>query len=818
MNNEVRQSIVEWLYGQKYWVQLATQKILEKKEITEEDIDELLFLLKCDNGESTDSSINFSFFYKETKATESFKIKSIGDVQGIEQILPKKPLGFGENLSVVYGNNGSGKSGYTRIFKRVFGKENNDLLQDVFKPKQKVQKCSIEVLFRNEAKKIEWTANSSNVTQLEPIDIFDSTTETGYIDKENESSYLPLEVSLFEDLVNVFKRIEEKLQREIEPASKLPKKPIAFSQEKCIDLMYNWLRPDSDIKELEEYYTFTDEDRKNKKTLVERLEGTPQVLLRKKQQQKTQIIALKNKMIDASNLVDQESCKEISKLYSLLKSKKEEVQEVARVLSNNAMLDAVGGDAWKAMWRAAKKYSEEAAYKNIDYPNLNDGARCVLCHQEIAQETKIRLKRFNEFVNKEVQIELQDIKNRYDMKIKNLPEKIKDESLKTLIQAAQLNEEEWLPRLKKIVESIEETKKRVLENNLDGLKLFGLGKNLEEDFKELISNISDNIETHKMDEESFDERKIKKDINDLKAKEWADSHIEAMIDEVERLKKNDRIKNWKNLVKTKNLSTKAGEIAENILTKEYIKRFNQELTSLGANNLQVELIKSKVSLGRVKHKLKLKGLDPSSGNIGLKPLSDGEKKVISLAAFLADIRGKPFRTPFVFDDPVSSLDNKYEKAIAKRLIRLSEDRQVIVFTHRLSFLGLLSTAQNVHQKYIKREDWGCGEHSDLPLFAKKPIGAIKNLKNDRLVKARNMMNRNGKEDSDPMVKSICTDFRILLERVIEIELMAGIVQRHERRIMTTGKIKNLSKISKEDCTLLDGKVMTRSDIPRKSIG
>jgi ABC-type bacteriocin/lantibiotic exporter with double-glycine peptidase domain len=63
-----------------------------------------------------------------------------------------------------------------------------------------------------------------------------------------------------------------------------------------------------------------------------------------------------------------------------------------------------------------------------------------------------------------------------------------------------------------------------------------------------------------------------------------------------------------------------------------------------------------------------------------------------LAAFLADITGSGQPTPFVFDDPISSLDQEFEERVADRLVELLRTRQVIVFTHRLSLLALLEDA------------------------------------------------------------------------------------------------------------------------------
>ena len=58
-----------------------------------------------------------------------------------------------------------------------------------------------------------------------------------------------------------------------------------------------------------------------------------------------------------------------------------------------------------------------------------------------------------------------------------------------------------------------------------------------------------------------------------------------------------------------------------------------------------------------------------------------------------------------------------------------------------------------------------------------------------------------------LLKSICSDFRTLVERSIENDLLCGIVQRFQRPIHTL-KIKDLAKLKESDCNLLDS-LMTK---------
>ena len=70
-------------------------------------------------------------------------------------------------------------------------------------------------------------------------------------------------------------------------------------------------------------------------------------------------------------------------------------------------------------------------------------------------------------------------------------------------------------------------------------------------------------------------------------------------------------------------------------------------------------------------------------------LSEGEQKVVALADFLAEASLKPDRSPIVMDDPVTSLDHKRLQHVVDRVVELSRDRQVIVFTHDIWFAAEL---------------------------------------------------------------------------------------------------------------------------------
>ncbi|NUN06643.1 MAG: restriction endonuclease [Bdellovibrio sp.] len=804
MSNDVRNSMVAWLYTQPLWTQKAAEKILKKEEITEKNLNELLDCLKSEDGQKIGQLVDFSFFSQIVEDGVTLKIKSIGDIHGIDNLAPRTPLNFGDNLSVIYGNNGSGKSGYTRILKKSCGKNNAlDLISNVFKEAPTEKKCAISFNINGQETTTEWKANTAPIPQLQGVDIFDSSSDGAYLNGETEATYMPIEVMLFERLVWIFDSLKQRLDKSAAAlSSKLPTKPSEFGQSKYIDAMYTHLKHNSDQEKLKIFFEFTSSDDITLKSLEERIKTAPSELAKQKIQRKNQITGLLDSISNSSVLVTQAFCDEVETLKKDVETKKQATLDAAKVLADNSKLQGIGEQTWKSMWLAAKKYSEEVAYNGISYPNVAKDSVCVLCHQDLSESAKARMTSFGEYIQGQLQSDLQKSENLYQQKLTSLPQIPSEESLKTAIQACQLDEAKWLPIIKETWLKIEAVKKKLTEKQDEKVVGFPYDKSIFTEIETIKNRLDEEILTHTKDGESFDLKKAQQELNDLKSKKWASSYLNVMLEEITRLKELNQIEAWAKQAGTSALSKKAGEVSEKILTEAYVERFNNELKALGANKISVELIKARTGKGKVKHKLQLKNVNQAFSKIQLNPLSEGERRIISLAAFLADVMGKSHKAPFVFDDPISSLDQIYEERTAQRLIDLSKDRQVIVFTHRLSLLGLLSA--DSHTKHIRREQWGCGEHSDIPLFASNPISAVKNLKNERLAQAKKLRTSSGSDTYNILAKAICSDFRILLERIIEQELLGGIIQRHKRKVTTDGKLKNLSKIQKKDCELLEG--------------
>lgn len=246
------------------------------------------------------------------------------------------------------------------------------------------------------------------------------------------------------------------------------------------------------------------------------------------------------------------------------------------------------------------------------------------------------------------------------------------------------------------------------------------------------------------------------------------------------------------------------------MSEDYIKRFNVELQKLTKGLVHVALKQQRGGKGKVPFKIEL--LDAKEDKVSpTDVLSEGENRVVSLAAFFAEASGRNEECPLVVDDPISSLDYSYEESVISRFVEAAKHRQVIVFTHRISVVvGINEIAKKQKVDYTELKISGRGQEKGVPItsaeYGGKTLGSINNLLNTNIAQIKKL------DINDPIyderVHYVCQQMRIIVEKSVEDVLLNGVVKRFRRDIKTKDMIGQLANISREDCDLID-EMMTK---------
>jgi hypothetical protein len=116
--------ILEWSPARPTWQQDALRRIVAKGRLNSDDIAQLTALcLKCKGKAGIELDpvpLTGSDRYIRTTAGGTITLLSISDVRNANRLACGQTLNFAPaGMTIVYGDNGSGKSGYARILKRA---------------------------------------------------------------------------------------------------------------------------------------------------------------------------------------------------------------------------------------------------------------------------------------------------------------------------------------------------------------------------------------------------------------------------------------------------------------------------------------------------------------------------------------------------------------------------------------------------------------------------------------------------------------------------------------------------------------------------
>ncbi|HVA18190.1 MAG TPA: AAA family ATPase, partial [Candidatus Dormibacteraeota bacterium] len=252
------------------------------------------------------------------------------------------------------------------------------------------------------------------------------------------------------------------------------------------------------------------------------------------------------------------------------------------------------------------------------------------------------------------------------------------------------------------------------------------------------------------------------------------------------------------------ITRKAGDVAKLVITDRLRSAFAANLSRLGFNSAPVEMKLGPGSVGQYPYHV---GLMARPDVPPAEILSEGERTCVALAGFLAELETSQNLSSIVLDDPVSSLDHHYRVRVARLLVESAKLRQVVVFTHDIVFLLMLS-------KYAQKAGIPLRECSLLrgvsrhgipaegpPWVAMRVSRRIGVLRNE-LQTAEALLRKGDRQAYEQKTEWIYKRLRESWERAVEEVLLDEVVLRFGDGIATQ-RLKKLTDITDSDVQTVD---------------
>jgi hypothetical protein len=801
----VLRELIKWSKSLPPWQQDAMRRLWTKGALENDDIDELFLLLKKEHGIAvtrdqavpTARPLAEDNMPTEGRASPDIRLVKLTELENINAVAPGQTIDFApEGITIIYGDNATGKSGYSRVLKsacRARGEIDN-ILPNVFAKRQlgsvNRPKAAFKISLNNDkVKTIEWTEGNRNLEYLTEISIFDAKCARAYIDDQNEVIYIPYGLDILKDLVQLCDTLRDRINLELASLGPIPEMINELvGEDKPIPI----LTFNSSRKEVDSLTQFNDADTVTLKSLekkhAELIANDPEEKSKDISRKKRRYERFRKEIILLKANFSNSRISNLRNLYDKLKAAELASELAASQTFENEPLSGVGSDAWKVMFEAAKEYSEKFAYKGETFPVTKINSRCVLCHQLLNTEAKERLQRFWDFVQADIATKLRNAKTEFNnaqVELSNLnliPEQRDLELFEEIHEDSPESHELLKQHLKSVRSRASEVTKAMESGKWENISSFNKSPVLYLTNK--IKHFA--LEIEKLNEKSQAEEKILTEdrLSSVKLKNKAHKSRPVLYNYLDRIKHENRLHRARNACLTTSITNQHSKLTEKALTEDLRKALHKELSEFGLEYIKLDLERAGIK-GSTYHQLKFRGDCRTSLS---RILSEGEHRIISIASFLAELNLSPNLSAIVFDDPVSSLDHVWRDRVAERLVCEARKRQVIIFTHDIYFLNAIFEEAALQQvalapQTVRRTKNKVGlRESGLPWKAKRVSVKLESL--DNLAKSLSKLEEDNYDEYEMMIMDGYSKLRNAWESMVEEELLYDVINRFQREVKT----------------------------------
>ena len=808
-SNTLVQAIVDWSGRRPYWEQVALGKLARGEEVDDEFISNLASLAEQDAGGSTlpPHAVDVSDFYIWTSDSDSIGLVQISDPSSVNALIPDGKLRFGsQGLTLVYGENASGKSGYARIVKKVTrSRHGGDVLSNVFAD---AVEPSARVTVRCGQNEIELKWPEDRPEYLAQVSFYDSECATRYITSDTDVAYRPHELSLLANLVaiadSVRTALEERRSEQELNTIPLPTMPVDTDAKAFVESL-TWQTTTDQINEAS---TLATDARKHLEALVKRISNLEAADVGSKRASLQRVLSgltfLKKHLKGLRGSLSDANVAALSTAKSEALAARATAVAAGSQQFSTEPVHGAGSTHWKLLWDAARRFSEDEAYRGDPFPVLeHDGApgRCVLCHQVLSEDAVERFKAFARYVSADVE-RLATEAEEYFGKLAEIPRTMTVFDTATQLALQRVDGESALAHseFRTQLQLLNERRTRILaglETGMDSVSSLG-------DQPALVAVVAlEKVVKRQIDDLEADDTpaqlaRLKREEAEIRGRQIITASREVIEQHVVHLNALRTIDRATRLTDTSQITRCVTQLTRTHVSSALRNCFTREVSDLGLTRVKLADIGG--GKGNLRHRVQL--IDAVQAVRVDAVLSEGERSALGLAGFLTEVESDATGSAVVLDDPVSSLDHVRKQYVARRLVELAATRQVVIFTHDIGFVIDLKRAANlasvdIFEQWVSRQGDGIGNVTDRNPWAARMVGQRIEGMSQRLAEIRRPRDCQDPTERERAVRSWYQDLRLVWERALE-EVVLGPVQRRGELELRPTNLKVFARFTDTD--------------------
>lgn len=428
--------IIDWVEKKPVFWQVAINRLIRNNELTDNDISELKEICKVDSDLSDFDFDEVDFddlrdFANNATSSNDIILSKISNVNNINALSKTSELDFASNgLTLIYGDNGSGKSSYVSILKHACNTRGN-------KPKINGNLYDPACFSNDKKADIEYTVAKTNFNTvnlinevvndsvLKSIDVFDTFSANHYIEGEDEIAFIPQGLSIVEKLAVCIKKVENKLNEESSSSAlaKFDHTVLEVSDSSTAKTFLDNLNSETTLDELRAEAIWNTAKNSRLEELIKKIDKLkatdPQKTLKDNEDKIKRFEVLLNKFQNLENNLTGEKLKDLQQILNNLVTTGEALKESSEKAFSELPIERVGNSSWKLLWESARRFYNEST-ETENFPKVDGESSCPLCFQVLGEDAKKRFTAFEDFVKSDIQKTYDEASNKFNSELEKL--------------------------------------------------------------------------------------------------------------------------------------------------------------------------------------------------------------------------------------------------------------------------------------------------------------------------------------------------------------------------------------------------------------
>ena len=689
----IEDDIVQWALYRPAWQQEVLVGLTDGEQFDESRISALTDrLLEADSQLPSKDAKRISV---KSSAAQQVQLTALEHTRGVNSLVDNQTLTFSTTgLTVIYGDNGSGKSGYARLIKgMVNARHASTVLPNVFDDAPSDPAAVLNFMVNGAAEVLRYPGTPTPDTLK--MSFYDEHCGDEYLTKQSTITYRPSALVLLDGLIAVCDLIREEIQGRIRDNHAEAIRVSLPAETTAGAFLAGLSARTTDDQITKATQLAGDTNEALAKALAEeaRLKGSDPSKERTRLQERAgQLNGLQAALAGHLAYFSQESAARLVALRFRARELRQAADRAATRSFDTEPLVGIGSGAWRALWEAARSYSISEAYHDHEFPETGDGAVCVLCQQPLGADASDRLQRFEQYMSDTTEKDAVGAEAAFAGAVSELEQRtVIGPGTTTSIATLVAEDEKLGVATQAVLEKLEDTRVKLIEHLESDTpppeplppvdvpdKIAALARGLQ--------IRADSTDTRQFQADLASVTKTKEELQaNLRVAESA-AEIKA---EVQRLGRLSALNQARSGTDTNAITQKASALTRQYATVLILDRFTREAERLKLERVTLQDLGG--HKGQLSQKPALLGAKHKSAT-AMSVLSEGEQTALGLAGFFTEAVFDLSKSTIIFDDPVTSLDHVRRDRVAERLAQLAKDRQVIVFTHDVSFAADLYAA------------------------------------------------------------------------------------------------------------------------------